>query len=137
MKKFRRAAVLGAGVMGSQLAALLAGAGLKVELFDLPGPDEKEPESIAKLAIKKLKTQKPSPLFHPKYLDNIRPGSLKHHLDRLKEVDWALEAVAENLKIKQALYSNIVPFLADDCILSSNTSGLSIAKLSEDRKSVV
>jgi len=131
MKKFRRAAVLGAGVMGSQLAALLAGAGLKVELFDIPGPDEKEPESIAKQAIKKFKAQKPSPFFHPKHLDNIRPGSLKHHLERLKEVDWILEAAPENLKIKQELYTNIVPFLSADCVVSSNTSSLSVVKLGE------
>jgi 3-hydroxyacyl-CoA dehydrogenase len=131
MKNFRRAAVLGAGVMGSQLAALLAGAGLKVELFDIPGPDGKAPESIAKQALKKLTIQKPSPLFHPEQLENIRPGSLKHHLERLKEVDWVLEAAPENLKIKHELYSNIAPFLSEDCVVSSNTSSLSVLKLAE------
>ncbi len=131
MKSFRRAAVLGAGVMGSQLAALLAGAGLKVELFDVPGPDDKEPESVAKQALKKLKTQKPSPFFHPKQFENIRPGSLKHHLERLRGADWVLEAAPENLKIKHELYSNIVPFLPDDCVVSSNTSSLSVLKLAE------
>jgi len=130
-KKFRRAAVLGAGVMGSQLSALLAGGGLKVELFDIPGPDPKEPEGIAKQAIKKLKAQKPSPFFYPSHSDNIRPGSLEHHLDRLKEVDWVLEAAPENLKIKHELFAKISGYLSDDCIISSNTSSLSAVKLGE------
>ncbi|HLG94596.1 MAG TPA: 3-hydroxyacyl-CoA dehydrogenase NAD-binding domain-containing protein [candidate division Zixibacteria bacterium] len=131
MKSLRRAAVLGAGVMGSQLAALLAGSGLKVELFDIPGPDPNEPQGIAKQALKKLKTQKPSPLFHPSHLDNIRPGSLEHHLDRLKGVEWVLEAAPENLKIKHELFAKISGFLSDDCMLSSNTSSLSVSKLAE------
>ncbi|MCI0406796.1 MAG: 3-hydroxyacyl-CoA dehydrogenase family protein, partial [candidate division Zixibacteria bacterium] len=131
MKSLRRAAVLGAGVMGSQLAALLAGSGLKVELFDIPVPDPNEPEGIAKRALKKLKAQKPSPLFQPSHLDNVRPGSLEHHLERLKEVEWVLEAAPENLKIKQELYVKAVPLLSDDCIFSSNTSSLSVAKLGE------
>ena len=131
MKSFRRAAVLGAGVMGSQLAALLAGSGLKVELLDIPGPDPKEPEGIAKQALKKLKTQKTSPYFHPSHLDNIRSGSLEHHLERLKDVEWVLEAAPESLKIKHELYTKIAPLMSDDCILSSNTSSLSVTKLGE------
>ncbi len=131
MKSFRQAAVLGAGAMGSQLAALLAGSGLKVELFDIPGPDPREPEGIAKQALKKLKIQKPSPLFHSSHLDNVRPGSLEHHFERFKDVEWALEAAPENLKIKQELYAKVAPFLPDDCIFSSNTSSLSVSKLGE------
>lgn len=127
--KLYRTAVLGAGVMGSQLAALLAGCGLKVELFDIPGPDPKEPEGIAKQVLKRLKNQKPSSLFHPSHLDNIRPGSLEHHLDRLKEVDWVLEAAPESLKIKHELFAKIAGFLSDDCMLTSNTSSLSVVKL--------
>ncbi len=128
---FRRAAVLGAGVMGSQLAALLAGCGLKVDLFDIPGPDPKEPEGIAKQAVKKLKSQKPAPFFHATHLNNIRPGSLEHHLGRLKEADWVLEAAPENLKIKHELFAKISTYLSDDCIISSNTSSLTVVKLGE------
>ncbi len=129
MKTFRRAAVLGAGVMGSQLGALLAGSGLKVELFDIPGPDPNEPEGIAKQALKKLKAQKPSPFFHPSHLNSIRPGSLEHHLERLKGAEWVLEAAPENIKIKHELFAKVSSFLPDDCMLSSNTSSLSVIKL--------
>lgn len=131
MKSFHRAAVLGAGVMGSQLAALLGGSGVKVELFDLPGSDPNEPEGIAKQALKKLKALKPSPFFHASHLENIRPGGLEHHLERLKDVEWVLEAAPENLKIKHELYAKVAPKLPDDCIFSSNTSSLSVVKLGE------
>ena len=131
MKTPRRAAVLGAGVMGSQLAALLAGCGLNVELFDIPGPDPKQPDALAKEALKKLKAQKPAPFFHPSHFDNIRPGSLGHHLERLKNVDWVLEAAPESLKTKQELFDKISGFLPSDCVISSNTSSLSVVQLSE------
>lgn len=129
MKSVRKAAVLGAGIMGSQLAALLAGCGVKVELLDIPGPDPSEPESIAKQAAKRLKAQRPSPLFHPSHLNNIRPGSLGHHLERLKDAEWVLEAAPENLKIKQELYAKITGYLSNDCLVSSNTSSLSVKTL--------
>jgi 3-hydroxyacyl-CoA dehydrogenase len=128
MRMIRKAAVLGSGVMGSQIAALLASAGIPVYLFDIVPPEMKPGDSRSKLAedaISKLKKITPSPIMHPRALALITPGNLEDDLQRVAEVDWVLEAVVERLDVKQSLWARVVEFAKPGTILSTNTSGLS------------
>ena len=120
----RRAAVVGAGTMGAQIAALLAGFGIECELLDLPDTDGRDRRAEA--ALEKLATMRPSPLFARGDLARIRPGNVENHCERLTECDWVIEAVFEDLAIKQSLWSALAPHLRHDAIASTNTSSIPI-----------
>ena len=120
----RRAAVLGAGTMGSRIAAHLANAGIPTLLLDLPPKSQ-----TAERALQGLAKAKPAALFEPSLARLITPGNFDDDLPRLAECDWVVEAVAENLEIKAALLSRVVPHLAPHAILTTNTSGLPIAHI--------
>ena len=123
-----RVAVLGAGVMGSQIAALMANAGLEVDLLDLPqGSDE---AGRARAGLESLGRLRPSPLFLPDAAERIHPGSLSG-TPELTRVQWVVEAVVEDLQVKRSLFERIAPGLGSSTLLTSNTSGLSIAALAE------
>src|SRR5690242_4308291 len=110
--KIRRAAVLGAGVMGAQIAAHLAAAGVRTYLLDLqsnePPKDPAQAKAVGKayrsarsiLAIENLKQLKPSPLFTAKVLQGLIPGNFEDDLSVLAECDWIIEAVIERMDIK-------------------------------------
>jgi 3-hydroxyacyl-CoA dehydrogenase len=124
----RKAAVLGAGTMGARIAAHLANAGLPVVLLDLPataGPRN----AIAAQAIEALKKSKPAAFYDPSLASRITPGNFDDDAALLADCDWVIEAVTENLAIKQALLEKIVPHLKPDVILTTNTSGLPIASI--------
>ena len=127
-KPFRTAAVLGAGVMGSQIAAHLANAGLTVHLLDIPAPEENK-NAIVEAAWKKALKLKPPILFTEKVARRITLGNFDQHLDRLSNVDWVIEAVVENLAIKQQLMARIEGIVSQDAIVSTNTSGLPIQEI--------
>jgi len=120
--QIEKVAVLGAGVMGAQLAAHFANAGLPCLLFDIS-------QEAALKGLAHATTLKPAPLFKPGNARRITPCHYGDHLPRLSEVDWVVEAVAERLEIKHALFERIAPHLAPTAILSSNTSGLPLADL--------
>lgn len=124
----RRAAVLGAGVMGAQIAAHLTAAGVETLLFDLPAR-EGDRNGIVLKAIAGLKKLSPSPLAHAALADALIPCNYEEHLDRLASADFVIEAVAERMDIKRALYRQIAPHLKPTSVLASNTSGLSITAL--------
>ena len=124
----RKVAVLGAGVMGAQIAAHLANARVPVLLFDLPAP-EGATNGIALRAIEALKKMTPAPLGHPDLAAFIEPANYEEHLARLGECDLVIEAIAERLDWKHALYEKVAPFVRDDAVFGSNTSGLSIGAL--------
>jgi 3-hydroxyacyl-CoA dehydrogenase len=124
----RRAAVLGAGVMGAQIAAHLANADVPVILFDLPAK-EGDKNGIVKKAIDGLRKLEPSPLATSDRAARIEAGNYEQHLERLKECDLVVEAIAEKIEWKDDLYKKIAPFLAPHAIVASNTSGLSINQL--------
>ncbi len=126
--KVKKAAVLGAGVMGAQIAAQLVNAGISTLLFDLPAK-EGNPNSIVLKAIAGLKKLKPSPLAMPAFADFITPANYEHNLNELLNCDVIFEAVAERLDIKESLYKKIAPYVSADAIIGSNTSGLSIDAL--------
>jgi 3-hydroxyacyl-CoA dehydrogenase len=140
-RRFARAAVLGAGVMGSGIAAHLAGAGLDVLLLDIVPPDladsqrgdRRAKNRFALGALDKLKTQKPAALFHPRDLERIRVGNFEDDLAEAARADLVIEVVREDLAIKRALFERLEPLLGPETILASNTSGLPIKKLMEGR----
>ena len=129
--KIRKVAVLGAGVMGAQIAAHLANADVPVVLFDLPAK-EGDPNGIARRAIDGLKKLSPPPLALRDRADYIEPANYDQHLDKLGECDLVIEAIAERMDWKKALYQRIAPALAPTAIIASNTSGLSIAAMTEE-----
>lgn len=127
-KPFRTAAVLGAGVMGSQIAAHLANAGLTVHLLDIPAPEGNK-NAIVESAWKKALKLKPPILFTDKIARRVTLGNFDEHLDRLADVDWVIEAVVENLAIKQQLMARIEAVISQDAIVSTNTSGLPVNEI--------
>ncbi|MBI2306973.1 MAG: 3-hydroxyacyl-CoA dehydrogenase/enoyl-CoA hydratase family protein [Rhodocyclales bacterium] len=126
----KKVAVLGAGVMGAQIAAHLANAEVPVVLFDLPAK-EGDPNGIVKKAIDGLKKLEPSPLATKDRVAYIDAANYEQHLEQLKGCDLIIEAIAEKMEWKDDLYRKISPFIAPDAIIASNTSGLSINRLAE------
>src|ERR1700734_2030084 len=123
-----QAAVLGAGTMGVRIAAHLANAGIPVVLLDLAG-DAGKP--IAAAAIEGLSRAKPAAFYDPAAARLIQPGTFDNDLALLSKCDWVIEAVTENLAIKQEILAKITPFLKPGVILTTNTSGLPIASIAD------
>ncbi|MEO4054397.1 3-hydroxyacyl-CoA dehydrogenase/enoyl-CoA hydratase family protein [Solibacillus sp. CAU 1738] len=143
----KKAAVLGSGVMGSGIAAHLANIGIPTLLLDI-APKELTAEEQAKgltlehIAVKnrfaqgalqKLLKQKPAPLSSKKNLALLTPGNFDDDLEKLKDVDWIIEVVVENLDIKKSLYEKIDAVRKPGTIITSNTSGISINTMAEGR----
>ena len=118
-------AVLGAGVMGAQLAALFANKGIKTYLFDIT-------IELSSTGKDRLNTLKPAPLEKPEYIDLIIPCNYDSDIEKISQVDWILEAVAENLDIKLKVYKKLLPFLKGSAILTTNTSGITLKELSQN-----
>jgi len=126
----RKVAVLGAGVMGAQIAAHLVNVKVPVVLFDLPAKDGPRNGIVTK-AVEGLKKLKPSPLGVADDAALIGQANYEEHLEQLRGCDLIIEAIAERMDWKLDLYRKIAPFVADHTLVASNTSGLSITKLSE------
>ncbi len=126
----RKVAVLGAGVMGAQIAAHLVNCKVPVVLFDLPAKEGPK-NGIVTRAVEGLKKLKPAPLGVPEDAARIEQANYEEHLALLGECDLVIEAIAERMDWKLDLYQKIAASLAPHAIVASNTSGLSITKLSE------
>lgn len=126
----RKAAVLGAGVMGAQIAAHLTNAGIETVLFDLPAK-EGPGNAVAVKAIKQLGKLKPAPLGDASRAAALIPADYDEHLGLLAECDLVIEAIAERMDWKLDLYKKIAPHLPDNAVIASNTSGLSINEMAE------
>ena len=126
----RRVAVLGAGVMGAQIAAHLINAKVPVLLFDLPAKEGPK-NGIALKAIENLKKLSPAPLASKDDAKYIVPANYEDDLDKLRECDLVIEAIAERMDWKHDLYRKVSPYIGEKAIFATNTSGLSITKLSE------
>ncbi|MBP7420880.1 MAG: 3-hydroxyacyl-CoA dehydrogenase, partial [Burkholderiaceae bacterium] len=126
----KKVAVLGAGVMGAQIAAHLVNCKVPVVLFDLPAKEGPKNGIVTK-AIEGLKKLKPSPLGAVEDASLIQQANYEEHMAQLKDCDLIIEAIAERMDWKLDLYKKIAPFVAPHAIVASNTSGLSITKLSE------
>jgi 3-hydroxyacyl-CoA dehydrogenase len=149
MEKVRQAGVIGAGVMGAAIAAQLANVGIKTVLLDIV-PTELSEEDIKKgytkesvqfrssLAAKGIKTAqkaKPASFYLPDYAKRIAIGNLSDDLERLRDVDWIIEAVVERIEIKKIVFEQLEPLLTADTMITSNTSGISAGALCEGRTS--
>ena len=126
----KKVAVLGAGVMGAQIAAHLVNCKVSVVLFDLPAKEGPKNGIVTK-AVEGLKKLKPAPLGVAEDAALIEQANYADDLERLKECDLIIEAIAERMDWKLDLYKRIAPALSAHAIVASNTSGLSITKLSE------
>jgi 3-hydroxyacyl-CoA dehydrogenase len=126
----RRAAVLGAGVMGAQIAAHLTNAGVDTVLFDLPA-NEGDPNGVVIKAIANLAKLSPAPLADKALADRITPANYETGLELLRGCDLVIEAIAEKMDWKQDLYRKIAPFVPAHAVLASNTSGLGINALAD------
>ena len=119
-----RVAVLGTGVMGSQIAAHLTNAKIPVYAFDIS-------QDVSQKGLDDSLKLKPSAYYNPKSIDLITPLNYNDDLDKISECDWVIEVIAERLDWKIDLYKKIRPFLKSDAIVTSNTSGISISALIE------
>lgn len=126
----RKVAVLGAGVMGAQIAAHCANADVPVLLFDLPAK-EGDPNGIVIKALDGLKKLEPSPLATRERVSAIQAANYEQHLELLRGCDLVIEAIAEKLEWKRDLYVKVAPHLGPNTIFATNTSGLSINALAE------
>jgi 3-hydroxyacyl-CoA dehydrogenase len=119
-----KAAVLGAGTMGAQIAAHLANVGWQVLLLDLT-------HDLAKQGLERVSKLKPAPFYLPELATRIELGSFETDFPRLKEADWVIEAVVEKPDIKRELWTRVQDYVAPHAVLSTNTSGLSIHEMSD------
>jgi len=126
----KKAAVLGAGVMGAQIAAHLANANVPVVLFDLPAR-EGDKNGVVKKALDGLKKLDPAPLASKGKLKYIDAANYEEHLALLADCDLVIEAIAERMDWKNDLYAKIAPHLAAHAVIASNTSGLSMNALAQ------
>jgi len=147
VNQIRKAAVIGSGVMGSGIAAHLANVGIPTLLLDivptqLTAEEEKKGLTLNDKVVRnrivesnkqKLLKQKPSPLTSKDSLSLIEVGNLEDDLHRLKEADWIIEVVVENLNVKKLVFEKIDTYRKNGSIVSSNTSGISVHAMSEGR----
>lgn len=146
-KHIQFAVIIGSGVMGAGIAAHLANAGIRTLMLDivpkeLTAQETKQGLTLDDAAVRsriardnrqKLLKQNPAPLASKQLLDLIEVGNLEDDLERLKEADWVIEVIVERLDVKQQLFATIEPFLREDAIVSSNTSGISIEAMRQGR----
>ncbi|MCC8406610.1 MAG: 3-hydroxyacyl-CoA dehydrogenase/enoyl-CoA hydratase family protein [Rickettsia endosymbiont of Sceptobius lativentris] len=130
--EIKKVCVIGSGVMGSGIAALIANSSHKVVLLDIIAKDSDDPNKIVKTAIENLHKQKPPPLSFPDKVNFITIGNLEHDLELIRDCDLVIEVIVEKLEIKHQLYNKIIPYLKEDAIIASNTSTLPLKRLKEN-----
>lgn len=141
--KIRRATVLGAGVMGAQIAAHLAAAGIRTYLLDLPADAPPEDPKMKKflgknfrnsrsqLALQNLKMLKPAPLYSEDVLKLVIPGNFEDDFSVISDSDWVVEVVVERLDIKRDIHQRIKEYLPAHAIVTTNTSGIPLSSIVE------
>lgn len=141
--EIKKAAVLGAGVMGATIAAHLTNAGIECALLDIIPPQlteddkkkgltEKSPEwrnLFATNGLAGVLKAKPAGFYTKKNASMIKTGNFADNMNWLSDVDWVIEVVIENLKIKQDLFANVAKYVKPNCIISTNTSGIPIKNI--------
>lgn len=146
-RRIKNVAVLGSGVMGSRLASHFANIGLNVLLLDISPSSLSDKEEAAGLTLESAKVKnrivdqalsdtlksKPSPIYHKSFSSRIRTGNFNDNLAEIKNCDWILEAIIENLDIKKSLFEKVEAYRTPGTLITSNTSGIPIHKLIEGR----
>jgi 3-hydroxyacyl-CoA dehydrogenase len=136
-RRIEKAAVLGAGTMGSRIAAHLANAGLPCILLDIVPPDWKpgasagERNKVVRAGLEAAKKSKPAAFFTPSLAEKVSIGNFEDDLERCAEADWIIEVVAENLEIKRNLLSRVAQFRKPGALVTTNTSGLPVHLIAE------
>src|SRR4030066_258974 len=144
-QKIKKAAVLGAGMMGSAIAAHLANVGIPSFLLDIVPPEMTEAEKkkgltfqspevrnrFAVLGKKRVQESRPASLYWKEDAEFLSVGNFEDHLSWVSQADWIIEAVIEDLNLKRELFKKLAPFLKEGTVISSNTSGISIQKMCE------
>jgi 3-hydroxyacyl-CoA dehydrogenase len=138
-RKIRSAAVIGSGVMGGGIAALLASAGIQTLMLDILPPDLNDKQKndpvarnkIVKAGLDAVVMSSPALMMQAKDIDHITIGNLADDFDKIAECDWVVEVVVENLKIKQDLLKRLEPLRKKDAIVSTNTSGIPLQAMSK------
>ena len=130
MSNFNKIVVIGAGTMGSGIAAHLANSNRQVVLLDLKGKDK--PNQISENAIDIIKKSDPPLLVERSRIDHIKPGNLDDDFSEIKDADWVIEAVVERIDIKHKLYSQIDKVRSPNSIISSNTSTIPLSILTQE-----
>ena len=133
MKRIHKVAVLGAGTMGARIAAHLANAGIPSLLLDMvsPGADAASRNKLAIAGLDGARKSKPAAFFEPSLASLVTTGNFEDDLQRVAEVDWIIEAVVEELEIKRALLKKVEAIRKPGTIVTTNTSGLPVAKIAE------
>ena len=131
MNAIERVAVVGSGVMGGGIAAHLANAGVRVLLLDVAAKDGPDRSAVARAAVERLAKSTPSAFMHRRAAGRIDPGNLDDDLPRAGEADWIVEAVVERLDVKRDLYARLDAVRKPGAIVSSNTSTIPLARLTE------
>src|SRR5271154_5418720 len=146
-RPIEKAAVLGAGTMGARIAAHLANAGIPCYLLDIVPPELNADEKRKGLTLEKpairnrivlagldaARKSRPAAFFTPETARLVTPGNLDDNITWCAEVDWIIEAVAENLEIKRKLFERVEAVRKPGTIITSNTSGLPIHLIAEGR----
>ena len=146
-RNIEKVAVLGSGIMGSGIAAHLAGIGLQVLLLDISPKELNEDEKskglnldypsvqkrIVNDSLSKSLKSKPSPIYNASFASRIKTGTFKHDLHRIAEVDWIIEVVVERLDIKKQVFESVEKHRKPGTLISSNTSGIPIHLMAEGR----
>ncbi|PYT97380.1 MAG: 3-hydroxyacyl-CoA dehydrogenase [Acidobacteria bacterium] len=136
-RRIEKAVVLGAGTMGSRIAALFANAGLPCILLDIVPPNlppdapSAERNKIVRAGLEAARKSKPAAFFTPSLADKIVIGNFEDDLARCAEADWIIEVVAENLEIKRKLLARVAQFRKPGAIATTNTSGLPVHLIAE------
>ena len=144
----RNVTVLGSGVMGSRIACHFANIGCSVLLLDIV-PDKLTDEEIQKrtnirlqiksvtelstITYKSIIKANPEPLFHPSFASRIKTGNFDDDMSRIKNSDWIIEAVVENLAVKKKVFERVEEFRSKGTIITSNTSGIPINSMLDGR----
>src|SRR6476646_10763453 len=133
MKRIHKVAILGAGTMGARIAAHFANAGVPSYLFDIVPPDADGParNKIAASGLEAAKKSKPAAFMEPSLARLVTVGNFEDDIKKLADVDWIIEAVVENLEIKRALLRKVEAVRKPGTIVTTNTSGLPVAKIAE------
>src|SRR3974390_413535 len=121
--EIKKAAVLGAGVMGAAIAAHLANVGIPSMLLDIvPADAGQDRDKIARMGLERAINARPAAFYSKRTAKLVTVGNIEDDLGELTSVDWIIEAVVERLDIKRALYANVEHVLRPGTIITSNTS---------------
>ena len=133
--KVKKAVVLGSGVMGSGIACHLANVGIDVLMLDIQPNDKsiKNKNIIADESLKNAIKSRPNPLYKKEYAKRISTGNFDDDFEKIKDADWIIEVIVENLEIKKTVFEKVEKFKSDHAFVTSNTSSIPISLLCEGR----